>query len=626
LEIPYFQGGFLGVDIFFLISGYLITKILLGRKEVGLEHFYEGRIRRILPPLLVYLFLTTIFIFFFYKDNSIFKNYSLSLVSSIFFFSNFFFNHSVNYFNNENVWHPLLHTWSLSIEEQFYLFYPIILIFLIKFFKDKIIYFFVLIILINIIFIQFSGNLKLNFPFIEDKFLFFNQSFYFNFFSPLARAWEFLIGSLIYFISLKKYKINNWINFIILPISYVLILYSITSLYYNSFWPNIYTLIPLIGSSIILLYENKKSLTYKIITNKLLVFLGIISYSLYLWHHSIISITNYLYGDVIFYNKILILIVSLLISILSWSFIETPFRDRKTINKVFLYIFIIIFVLINIFLAAFIYYDQSKQKNINKLFENYSFAQNLNNNFKDDQIKLLRLNNNLKSTQNDPSKINNILVIGDSHGVDLFRILTNNKILKETSNINFYNIEPHHFKKNNLDEMQKVDNFFKSDLYINANIIIVSDFISPSSSHKFIKNNFDGIKYLNSVNNNNKKFILANQSPFFLGNYDPVRTVILKNYLDSKFSEKFIGHAIYKLIPKMFFSLNDDIFNFAHKEKIILFDLFDIFCDKTNNECKFKTNKNELIFFDASHITQKGAEYISQDPKLSKLIILFDNN
>lgn len=67
LQIPYFQGGFLGVDIFFLISGYLITKILLDRKEVGLEHFYEGRIRRILPPLLVYLFLTTILSSFFIK-------------------------------------------------------------------------------------------------------------------------------------------------------------------------------------------------------------------------------------------------------------------------------------------------------------------------------------------------------------------------------------------------------------------------------------------------------------------------------------------------------------------------------------------------------------------------------
>jgi hypothetical protein len=309
----------------------------------------------------------------------------------------------------------------------------------------------------------------------------------------------------------------------------------------------------------------------------------------------------------------------------SWRFIETPFRDRKSINKVLLYIFLIILILINIFLAAFIYYDQSKQNNINKLFANYSFVQNLNNNFKDDQIKL-RLNNNLKSIQTDQSKINNILVIGDSHGPNLVNILVNNKILKKTSNINFYNIEPHHFKKSNLDEMQKVNNFFKSDLYINANIVIVSDFISPSSSQQFLKNNFDGIKYLNSVINNNKKFILVNQSPFFLGNSDPVRTVILKNYIDSKFSEKFIGHAIYKLIPKNFFSLNDDIFDFSHKEKIILFDVFDIFCDKTNKECKFKTDKNELIFFDASHITQKGAEYISQNQKLSKLIILFDNN
>jgi lysophospholipase L1-like esterase len=73
----------------------------------------------------------------------------------------------------------------------------------------------------------------------------------------------------------------------------------------------------------------------------------------------------------------------------------------------------------------------------------------------------------------------------------------------------------------------------------------------------------------------------------------------------------------------MFFTLNSDIFNFAQKEKIILFDIFDIFCDRVNKDCMFKTNKNELIFFDGNHISQKGAEYISQNLKFSKL---FDNN
>lgn len=618
LEVPFFQGGFFGVDIFFLISGYLITQILLDRRN-GLINFYEGRIRRILPPLFVCLLFTSIFIFFFYKDNFIFKDYALSVISSIFFLSNYFFNQSVNYFNSVNAFHPLLHTWSLSIEEQFYLLYPIILFIFIKFFKKKIVYLFTFFILINVILVQFSGNLKFNYPFVEDKFFFFNQSTYFNFFSPLARLWEFLMGAVIYFLRLGKNKINNYINTIFLPVSYFFILYSITNFYYDNYLPNIYTLLPLISSFIILLYENKKSLTYKIITNKLLTFFGIISFSLYLWHHSLISIINYLYTDLNLYNKFAILIVCFLISIISWRFVEIPFRNKKTVNKISLYIFLIILLLINIFLAFLIYNDNSKKEYIRQLFLNYSFARDLNNNFKDDEIKL-RLKNNLEVIQKDSSKINNILIIGDSHGVDFSNVVRNNESIKKKNNINFYNIEPHHFKKNNLDEIQKVNYFFKSDLFTTANIIIVSDFISPNSTPKFIRNNLDGIKYLNSVIKGNKKVILVNQSPFFLGSSDPVRTVILKNHLDQNFSEKVIGQEIYKLIPKMFFTLNNDIFNFAQKEKIILFDIFDIFCDKVDKDCMFKTNQNELIFFDGNHISQKGAEYISQNPKFLKLL------
>jgi hypothetical protein len=302
--------------------------------------------------------------------------------------------------------------------------------------------------------------------------------------------------------------------------------------------------------------------------------------------------------------------------------VELPFRNKKTINKNLLYIFLTILFLINIFLSLLIYNDNSKQEYIRKLFLNYSFASDLNNNFKENEIKL-RLKNNLEVIQSDPSKINNILIIGDSHGVDFSNIIRNSENLKKNNNVNFYNIEAHHFKRNNLDEIQKVNYFFKSDLFKNANIIIISDFISPNSTHKFIRNNFDGIKYLNSVIKKNKKIILVNQSPFFLGSSDPVRTVILKNHLDQNFSEKMISQEIFKLIPNMFFTLNSDIFNFAQKEEIILFDIFDIFCDRVNKDCMFKTNKNELIFFDGNHISQKGAEYISQNLKFSKL---FDNN
>ncbi len=141
-DFKLFSGGFIGVDVFFVISGYLITSLIL--KEIyqtqnfSLLNFYKRRSKRILPALFG-MIIISIFFAWIYLTPDNFEQYSSSIISSIFFFSNFFFYFEGLVYNAENsLLKPLLHTWSLSVEEQFYIFFPLLLIFLFKFLKKEI--------------------------------------------------------------------------------------------------------------------------------------------------------------------------------------------------------------------------------------------------------------------------------------------------------------------------------------------------------------------------------------------------------------------------------------------------------------------------------------------------------
>ena len=140
-----FDGGFVGVDVFFVISGYLITTIILkelGNNTFSLKNFYERRARRILPALIFVILITSILSFTFLTKSEL-AGYFKSVNATLFFYSNFYFWKTTPYFNSEADLEPLLHTWSLSIEEQFYLLFPITLIFLFSFFRKYIFLFFI---------------------------------------------------------------------------------------------------------------------------------------------------------------------------------------------------------------------------------------------------------------------------------------------------------------------------------------------------------------------------------------------------------------------------------------------------------------------------------------------------
>ena len=328
------SGGFVGVDIFFVISGFLITSIIL--KELNntgsfsFKDFYKRRIKRIIPVLLLVFVTTFPFIWLFFIPSS-FIDFSKSLFSSLFFVSNHHFYLSGELYDTENsLLKPLLHTWSLSIEEQYYIIFPLVFTVVFKFFKNHLLKVFVLLFLISF----------LSMIYIFQK----NESL--AFFSFFTRFWELLLGSITAILYTQKKKITNFHHNIYSILGLIMIIFSI--FFYNDSTksPYIPTLLPVLGTSLIIYFNNENGFVYKILSLKYLVFLGLLSYSLYLWHYPVFSIgrTTEFFGDGV--SKKLFLITFVL-SLISYYMVEKPIKTKKfTDNKIFTALGFFYFILI----------------------------------------------------------------------------------------------------------------------------------------------------------------------------------------------------------------------------------------------------------------------------------------
>jgi len=332
LHTSLFPGGFIGVDIFFVISGYLITKIILSKLFVGsfsFINFYERRIRRIMPMLLVVILVSFPFAFNYLLVQD-FILYSESILASLFFISNFFFYfESIGYAQEAS--NPFLHTWSLGIEEQFYIFFPILLLVIYKFFRNLILIFLLSILLVSLLYAQHTSI----------------NNFDLSFYSTFSRIWELLMGSILAYIVLKYGEPKNNLNKEIFPIiGFALIIYSVVFFNTNTIHPGLLTLIPTVGTCLIIAFSSKKDLVGKILNFKPLIGVGLISYSLYLWHVPIFYFGHILIEAPNSYDKFIWILLASILSIVSYFVIEKPFRNKKIISsKLLIFSISILFII-----------------------------------------------------------------------------------------------------------------------------------------------------------------------------------------------------------------------------------------------------------------------------------------
>ncbi|NRF63612.1 acyltransferase family protein [Vibrio coralliilyticus] len=305
-------GGFIGVDIFLVISGFLITSIILKQKEekqFSFKCFYINRVRRIVPAYLFLLVIVTFFMVILLTPSD-YKFFHDSLKSSLYFASNQYFSDFGNYFAPNANELPLLHTWSLAIEMQFYLFLPFLIVFMpSKYLKVTVGGL--------IVMLSLYGSYEI---FVNDD----KQKIYF---SLIARMPEFLIGSWCALVGCRKgwdAKISNLMS----TIGLVLIIVSLIFINESSPFPGVLALPACIGTALIIAARN--SSINSLLSRPLLVVIGGLSYSLYLWHWPILAGFRYYFGEYELdeLSIFLFLILTLLFAYISYRFIELGFSSK----------------------------------------------------------------------------------------------------------------------------------------------------------------------------------------------------------------------------------------------------------------------------------------------------------
>jgi peptidoglycan/LPS O-acetylase OafA/YrhL len=329
-----FSGGFVGVDIFFVISGYVITQLLFKQYQhqgtITLHQFYARRLQRLFPLLLITILVTSLVSFLVMIPLEQLAQYD-SAKSAVLWLSNLFFiNSNVDYFafsSRDNIY---LHTWSLGVEEQFYLLWPLLILLAARFApkswskSSALIIVIITVTLTSFLFLAYMTN-KAN-----------NYAFYLMF----TRAWQFGLGALILLLhtSKNRHHLFSQPNFTLEAASILgvaLLFFATTMFDHNTPYPNWQVLLPTIGTALLLLPRYTHGFTFigKLLATKPLVFIGNISYSFYLWHWVLLLISMRMVKYFPFMNTAFAFLLTFIISILTYRFIETPFRNSQKLRK-----------------------------------------------------------------------------------------------------------------------------------------------------------------------------------------------------------------------------------------------------------------------------------------------------
>tara|TARA_B110000503_G_scaffold98713_1_gene147918 strand:+ start:274 stop:2196 length:1923 start_codon:yes stop_codon:yes gene_type:complete len=317
-----FSGGFVGVDVFFVISGYLITKIImteLAQGKFSIINFYERRARRILPALFFVMLICIPFAWF-WLDASEMKNFFQSLVAVSVFASNIlFWLKEGGYFDTAAELKPLLHTWSLAVEEQFYVIFPIFFMLLWKLGKRLIL------VALGIFFVS-SLALSQWAVYAKPSAAFYLLS---------TRGWELLIGAFTaFYLSQSNRKefakvlseVGGWLGV-------VLIIFAVFAYSKETRFPGFYALVPTLGTVLIILFATHQTVVGKFVGNKAFVGVGLISYSAYLWHQPLF-VFGRSSGFINSHGSMFsLLFLSLVLAFFSWKFVEEPFRSKSKFGR-----------------------------------------------------------------------------------------------------------------------------------------------------------------------------------------------------------------------------------------------------------------------------------------------------
>ncbi|MDR1912499.1 MAG: acyltransferase [Helicobacteraceae bacterium] len=608
---PYLKGGFVGVDIFFVISGYLITTIILSELNDGvftIIGFYERRVRRILPALFFILTFSIILAYFLLSPDDLIR-FSKSAIASVLFTANYFFAFSTSYYFAPNIeTEPLLHFWSLGVEEQFYLFFPILTIILWRFHqreRERIspLFLFVLIILVCLSFAW--ANYFSYYPHI--------------FYDTASRGFELLIGSLTAVYTLRfGAPLNKTISQILSAIGFLFVIFAVLYLSNEFIIPSFWSFIPTIGAALIILFANRQTLTGRLFSAKPIVFIGLLSYSLYLWHWVLFAFAKLIFGELKLYITLALIALTFFLSYISWRFVEKPFRNKNLLSRKQVFIFALCAALSLITIASV-----------------FIATKGVLNRFSDEERDLLtssqfralyvaKKETELRGTAFIQDERKRVFIIGDSYSQDFINMLYEGELLSNSQIISRYVsatcqvyidkedwrkfLEPKEIKTCEY-IFNRADNPEIASLAKSADLIIIASNWKEWAA-KRLPQTIENLRITPKA-----QIIVIGAKQF--------GTINARSYIGFSVEEK---RSIKNTIDVDFIKLNEMMKEEFSDQNILFIDLLTLICGKNAKSCPVFTPEGKLISYDGGHLTQAGAKYIGETLKDHSVFVKLREN
>ncbi|CAH6978956.1 Peptidoglycan/LPS O-acetylase OafA/YrhL [Vibrio chagasii] len=587
-------GGFAGVDIFFVISGFLMTKIIfngLEKESFRILEFYIARANRIIPTLALVCLVLFVFCWF-YLSPLEYKSLAKHISSSMIFLSNVIYLSESGYFDVSSYEKWLLHTWSLSVEWQFYIIYPLIIVTINKFMNLQAMK--ITLLVATFISFTFSAIITSRFP---------DAAYYLL---P-TRAWEMMMGGVVYLFPLSLND-KNKIRLEIL--GFILILTSYVFISKDHFWPGYLAIIPVLGASFIIQSQRNDSV---LTNNSVLQSIGKWSYSIYLWHWPLVVAGYYfeLPSNWIYIG----IFLSIILGFLSNKYIESiKFKtDLSTITKKFRYKPMLMAIILSS-IGTTIYIKDGYLYQIPKYMFN---IQNID--IKSNNIYTWERHNQLNEKEEFVSKKDKILIIGDSQTGDLLNMLFESEFInnyevitrKISAACNIFYVDDKDIdlflKKYNptnesIDSCKKsMGRVFESNLLSNADYIFVAfswkestlPFISEAISE--LKNKSEAKLYLFGLKFLNKGGPYIINKAYKLGEFNNV------NSLAAKYRKKAD-------------LINGELLNVSKENEINFINMLNFTCPDKKG-CVVIDDNDDILFYDKGHTTKAGALYIGKQLK-----------
>lgn len=622
-----FSGGYSGVDVFFVISGYLITSIIYHEfleSKFSIVRFYERRARRILP-LLFFILLISIPFAWASLHTTDMVDFFQSLIAVPTFSSNFLFVNEANYFDTSVDLKPLLHTWSLAIEEQYYILFPLMIL----------------------VFFSFIGKIRLLPALSIMCFLSFGLALWasnyypeHNFYLLPTRFWELAAGAILGILTidenkqLSKIKEKQPASEILSVIGLILIISGVFIIKKETPFPNYYALFPVIGTALVIAFASKENFTGKLLSTKPLIFVGLISYSAYMWHHPLFAFAKHLSLPVqSFTERIALCLLVLPLSYLTWKFVENPFRNRQKISKKLIFRFSIIgsifFILVGFtgisnngfpnrdickkyLVSNYIPDNRKLQTDSWKELNRAKTKLEILDAIPDGQM-IYYLSNSV-NWFDDNNSLPNLLLIGNSHSKDIYNILIASNVATENFEIGQINLAIRDVK-------DKGHSLFSSPSYNDADIIMIAS-----------RYNYEDLSQMDAlagllVSDGKQVVIVREIHNFKIINKKTEADLIIQKSIRQGINlkeEKVISDLV-KVIDKAYFEdfnsrSNDrkeksdqiiDGLSIKHPELIVL-DRMKYLCDYKDERCYAINSKVEKYFYDDTHHTVAGAAFFGE--------------